>query len=370
MWMWVNAIEDKEGLDQLVHDMKMCQVTDVVFIAFGYNGFYVSTSAYNMCSTKIGGKTIMEYLADLLHANGQRLHAWLCMGTWNDMWAFRKVAIPTSWNCASVSGKVGNWMNFGLSDVRTAMIAFVSDLVNSNTYLDGIHLDYIRYETGASKADSRFSASDITTTVTAIKGVVGSKKLTVAGVPYDSGGYPGYNFDCAGCSQKWAEWIDSGLVDKVLIMNYVRPDTLQIYINGYSSFSATRKSKMANGICNLAWETPPLTTAEWQQEVDIHDQSGLELCIFDYQSCPIENRLIAIGQTGLHSYSELCARSLRIKCNGKTPTFSSGTATEIRRQIEGVVGRYATNLFIHRNRDGTIALAIEQEPSTWPEDRP
>jgi hypothetical protein len=42
------------------------------------------------------------------------------------------------------------------------------------------------------------------------------------------------------------------------------------------------------------------------------------------------------------------------------------TAGEIQVALRTATGR--VDIFMHRNRDGTVALAIGEEPAVWPED--
>jgi hypothetical protein len=46
--------------------------------------------------------------------------------------------------------------------------------------------------------------------------------------------------------------------------------------------------------------------------------------------------------------------------------IDSLTVGEIQVAIRTAAGR--VDIFVHRNRDGTVALAIGEEPATWPED--
>lgn len=46
------------------------------------------------------------------------------------------------------------------------------------------------------------------------------------------------------------------------------------------------------------------------------------------------------------------------------------TAAKIKTELEARAGKVLSGLFVHRNRDGSLAVAVGQEPGVWPEDLP
>lgn len=47
-----------------------------------------------------------------------------------------------------------------------------------------------------------------------------------------------------------------------------------------------------------------------------------------------------------------------------------GTVIDIKSELEGQYKKSLDNVFIHKNRDGSFAVATGQEPKVWSEDNP
>jgi len=164
----------------------------------------------------VGDLTPEVDLVDKLRATGIRIFVWWAVGYWPAGGLEWYDNAPSSWKLRTNSECK---LNAGRADVQSAIAAYAVGLAQRDD-IDGVLLDYFRYQDGAAKRNSFLSADDWTNAITSIRTALGDRELVLAGVPYDAGGYPGYNFDMAGCSQPWDGWLEEGLLDIVLAMEY------------------------------------------------------------------------------------------------------------------------------------------------------
>lgn len=151
---------------------------------------------------------------------GIRVHAWiLCFNATRTSPGKKAAFAKKGWLLKDTQGRVTEYLNPANPDLRWYLLRTIDEIAR-NYAVSGIHLDFVRwYE----KADGKPKNPDrtISTFVMAVRQRVRAirpKAILSAAV---LGNYP----SCiASVGQNWKAWIDAGLVDYVVPMNYV-PDT-------------------------------------------------------------------------------------------------------------------------------------------------
>ena len=144
---------------------------------------------------------------------GIRVHAWiLCFtatrGTPDRLEAFRK----KGWRLKTPKGQLTEFLNPADPGVRAHVLAAVDELQARYPALAGIHLDFVRW--GDSAAKPKDAASHISSFVAEARRHVKRPKWLTTAV---YGKYP----NCiASVGQDWYGWLDSGIVDYVVPMDY------------------------------------------------------------------------------------------------------------------------------------------------------
>ena len=125
---------------------------------------------------------------------------------------------------------------------RRDAVAAAAEQIARDYEVDGIHLDYVRW---SSKSDAERQPELITGFVRDVRRRV---KKARKGVLLSAAVFPSYP-DCRDdVGQDWNDWIDYGLVDFVLPMNYTDSDKKYArYLDGQSA-SAFRAAKTISGI--------------------------------------------------------------------------------------------------------------------------
>ena len=217
--------------------LKSAHVTDL-FVNVAGAGF----AHYNSKVLK-RSKTFMEegdQLAACLAAakgSGIRVHAWiLCFtSTRGDVKEFQS----KGWTLKNANtGKDTEYLDPSNPKVRAHVLNAIAEL--KNYPVDGVHLDFVRYYEGAKKP------ADATQTITrfvyaARKIVPHPKWLTTAVL----GKYP---MCIASVGQDWDSWLNAGLVDYVVPMDYTNDNKK---LESYLAQHAMVRSHARRTICGL-----------------------------------------------------------------------------------------------------------------------
>lgn len=154
---------------------------------------------------------------------GIRVHAWvLCFNATRASPAKKAAFAKKGWLLKDVQGRVTEYLNPSNADLRWYLLTTLDEIAR-NYPVDGIHLDFVRwYEKAAGKPKNPDRA--ITMFVTAVRQRVRAIRPKAILSTAVLGTYP----SCiTSVGQNWKTWIDTGLVDYVVPMNYV-PDTPQL----------------------------------------------------------------------------------------------------------------------------------------------
>ena len=136
VWMWPQSIR-LYGADRVASLCADIGVSDIFFLAKGLSGETSYRSAFAPCSDE------RDLLAELLcaaHARGIRVHAWLTSASDEHY----KARFPESGRCHYTRGKDRGLIALTDEGYLAYMEQIVSELCGAYA-IDGLHLDYIRY---------------------------------------------------------------------------------------------------------------------------------------------------------------------------------------------------------------------------------
>jgi len=196
-----------------IRELREARITDL-FVNVAGAGF-----AHYPSKTLPRSKTFDEegdQLAACLKAakgSGIRVHAWvLCFtgtrSTPHRMSEFQRMG----WRLKDKDGKLTDYLDPSQPALRAKLISTIDELQAMYPSLDGIHLDFVRWYERAQKPAN--AAQVITAFVTEARRHVKKPRWFTTAV---LGKYP----SCvASVGQDWESWIDGGLVDYAVPMNY------------------------------------------------------------------------------------------------------------------------------------------------------
>lgn len=136
VWMWPYSVE-KRGAEQVVAWCARAKVTDIFFLVKGMAGKAACRSSY---APTVCERDLLQELLQAAHANGIRVHAWFTSAS--D--AHYKELHPESGRCHFVRGRDKGLIS--LAD--EPYMAYLENIIREicrNYEIDGLHLDYIRY---------------------------------------------------------------------------------------------------------------------------------------------------------------------------------------------------------------------------------
>lgn len=141
-WMWSSTIYDagEGGAEKLFSRAAEMGVTDVYLLIKGTLGTVSFNKTDNALVKAHEDRDLLQEAIDAAHARGIRLHAWFTSS--ND--SAYKAAYPDSGLWHYVRGRDNDIVHLADEGFIAYMESVITDLC-SNYDIDGLHLDYIRY---------------------------------------------------------------------------------------------------------------------------------------------------------------------------------------------------------------------------------
>jgi len=136
VWMWPEALLSAPA-ERVAARCARMGVTDLFFLVKELSG---KVSWAGEAAPPVCGRDLLRELLDSAHARGIRVHAWL-PATWDERW---KALHPESGRCHYTRGRDNDLISLGDKGYRAHMIRLVRELCGRYE-VDGLHLDYIRY---------------------------------------------------------------------------------------------------------------------------------------------------------------------------------------------------------------------------------
>jgi uncharacterized lipoprotein YddW (UPF0748 family) len=207
------------------------------------------------------GLDVLDELIRVAHRQGIEVHAWISVApTWHavyDQLGMRpgSLGAPNAWRTRTVDGQTSDYLDPGLRPVQDHVAAIVGEIADRYP-VDGIHLDYVRYqserhgyhpdalarfrsETGTSGTPSPTNTAwsnwrrDQTREIMlrarrAIRAAGSDASLSAAVITWGQGpssatraGFQG-TLSYRRVLQDWDRWARQGVVDELMPMNYFR----------------------------------------------------------------------------------------------------------------------------------------------------
>ncbi len=271
--VWVHlfdsSLKSRAGIGQLVDELVAADATAVIAqVARRHDAYYRSEVLPATADPDLEpGLDVLEELTRAAHAAGLEVHAWISVApTWHAV--YEDLPAPHGWIPAEHGRRApeadrwvsrtrdGGWTEYldpALPEVREHLAAIVTELA-STTAVDGIHLDYVRYETQHSgyhpAALARYRSETGATGTPAVddpgwsqwrrdqtRGLLDHARgaldatgrdveLSAAVITWGPGPSASGGFDATRTAtealQDWPAWVRDGAVDTVLPMNYFR----------------------------------------------------------------------------------------------------------------------------------------------------
>ena len=136
VWMWPESVEKSGAREVLRRCVKAC-VTDIYFLTKGLSG---TVSFHSGIAPRGGERDLLRELLSAAHAKGVRVHAWFTSAC-DERY---KAAHPESGRCHYTRGRDKGLISLADEGYLSYMRGILREAAR-NYEIDGVHLDYIRY---------------------------------------------------------------------------------------------------------------------------------------------------------------------------------------------------------------------------------
>lgn len=136
IWMWPNNIYE-QGAEKIVSSLKCAGFTDIYFLTKGLSG---KTSHHGKHAPHAFSRDLLKEVIASAHVRGIRVHAWFTSASDE----YYKSVFPESGRAHIKRGKDRELISFKSVEYRDYLKRIIDEVVE-NYPVDGIHLDYIRY---------------------------------------------------------------------------------------------------------------------------------------------------------------------------------------------------------------------------------
>lgn len=240
-----------------------------------------------------GGDQLVACLA-AARGTGVRVHAWfLCFNATRGSKARLASLAKRGWRLKDRAGRLTEYLDPSNPDLRWHLISALDELVRAYP-VAGVHLDFVRWYEGAA-AKPRNPATAVGTFVAAVRGrlrAVRPRAWLTASV------LPGYPSCVASVGQDWTAWIDRGLVDYAVPMNYFESPARYATAVARQATTKQRACHIISGLGVTANESR-LTPAQVIDQVNAARRAGMAgVALFDLDHTLVE-RFLPILRLGL-----------------------------------------------------------------------
>ncbi len=225
---------------------------------------------------------------------GVRVHAWiLCFSASRSSSAQLASFAKRGWRLKDKSGRLTEYLNPTNPDLRWRLISAIDELVRKYA-VAGVHLDFVRWYEGAA-AKPRNPA-------TAIDSFVGAVRTrTRAARPHlwlTAAVLPSYPSCVSSVGQNWKNWIDHGLVDYAVPMNYFEDRAKYAAVVVQQADTRARARHIISGIGVTANESV-LTPVQVIDQINAARRAGVSgVALFDLDRT-LEARVLPVLKLGL-----------------------------------------------------------------------
>ncbi|MGN0846620.1 MAG: hypothetical protein ACI4RA_04465 [Kiritimatiellia bacterium] len=225
---------------------------------------------------------------------GVRVHAWvLCFTAARGSPARLAALAKRGWRLKDKAGRLSEYLDPLNADLRAHLLAALDELARGYS-VAGIHLDFVRWYEGAA-TKPRNPAASVTSFVAAARARVRAARprmwLTAAVLP----SYP----SCVrSVGQDWEAWIDRGLIDYAVPMNYFENHAKYEAAVTRQANTRARARRLISGIGVTANESA-LSPVQVIDQVNAARRAGLAgVALFDLDST-LAARVLPVLRLGL-----------------------------------------------------------------------
>ena len=215
---------------------------------------------------------------------GVRVHAWvICFNATRADSAYLLAFQKKGWRLKNKQGALTEYLDPSNPDLRWRMIKSIDELARVYP-VAGVHLDFVRWYEGAPKPPG--AARHVTTFVESVR-----KRLrAVRPGAWLTAAVLAYHPSCvASVGQDWPAWIDAGLVDYAVPMNYVEKRARYAALVAQQGRVKARARHIIGGIGVTANESK-LTAAQVVDQINLTRQAGFAgVSLFDLDDTLVES---------------------------------------------------------------------------------
>ena len=215
---------------------------------------------------------------------GVRVHAWvICFNATRADSAYLLAFQKKGWRLKNKQGALTEYLDPSNPDLRWRMIKSIDELARAYP-VAGVHLDFVRWYEGAPKPAG--AARHVTMFVESAR-----KRLRAArpGAWLTAAVLADHPSCVASVGQDWPAWIDAGLVDYAVPMNYVEKRARYAALVTQQGRSSARARHIIGGIGVTANESK-LSAAQVVDQVNLARQAGFAgVALFDLDDTLVES---------------------------------------------------------------------------------
>lgn len=209
---------------------------------------------------------------------GVRVHAWvLCFNGTRASPSRRAELKRRGWLLRSASGGQTDYLDPSRADVREHMQRAIAEIA-ARYKVHGVHLDFVRWYESAAGRPAAGAARPVTAFVASVRRELRAARPNAWLTAAVLGSYP----SCIGSvGQDWGAWLDAGLIDYAVPMNYTGDmERLRTYLSRQCA-SKARASRIICGIGVTANESR-LSPRQVVDQVNLARRHGLAgVALFD-----------------------------------------------------------------------------------------
>lgn len=267
--------------------LKANGVTDI-FVNVAGAGFAQYPSRVLPTQSGIVGDPFAACVASA-HAVGVRVHAWVfCFTCARATPATRATLAKRGWLLKSRKGVPSEYLNPASPAVRTHLVRAIDELTRRYA-VDGVHLDFVRWYESLPKPAN--AAQSVTEFVGAVRRCVRAARPKAWITAAVFANYP----RCVGkVGQNWFAWLDAGLIDYAVPMNYTEKNSV------YAQYLARQghAAKLISGIGVTANEST-LDPIQVIDQINLSRRAGTAgVALFDLDPA-LANQVLPLLRLGL-----------------------------------------------------------------------
>ncbi|MBQ5770132.1 MAG: family 10 glycosylhydrolase, partial [Clostridia bacterium] len=216
IWMWPNNIH-KYGAKKIFSVLKSARFTDVYLLTKGLSG---KTSFIGKTAPAAFDRDILKEVIDIAHLYGIRVHAWImCFTGTRGSASCMQLFAKKGWRIRNKKGELTEYLAPSNAELQQYLLSAIEELTLKYP-VHGVHLDFVRWYEGAKLPKN--ATKPVGQFVTRARMKVKCARPSVFFSTAVFGKYP----SCvAAIGQDWQSWLDAGIVDWMVPMNYIEDNS-------------------------------------------------------------------------------------------------------------------------------------------------